>query len=450
MEPRRVFYVDNIGGEDMNTGLSPEKAWKSLRHLNYETFLPGDIIRLKRGCEWHGMITPKGSGSKYAPIILESYGEGEKPAIHGDGSYAAILLEGVSHWIVRDIRVTNHAEERAVRQGIAICGAPLGVTENITIDSCEISDITGENRRSRGAYKAMYWNGGIYVTFPGRSSAENHLHNIVISNNYIHDVLTSGIRVNQEEDFLIDIRHTHVVLRGNRIERTGSDGIIVANCISPLITGNICIDAGALGNLIDTKLIAGVWVCATSDALIERNVVMGTDLFENDGTAFDTDWGTAGDTVFQYNYTSGNKGGFWLDCMGINRNPDTGKTILRYNISVNDKRCLIQDDYKLPGELYGNAFINTEEGPLVCCHQPGMSHRFWNNVFHFAAPPADGWQKSWFDHNWYGPNTGVCESDVNAVTELPAALKELVENPPASREACGKYWDALALFGCMK
>ena len=175
MEPRRVFYVDNIGGEDMNTGLSPEKAWKSLRHLNYETFLPGDIIRLKKGCEWHGMIAPKGSGSKYAPIILESYGEGEKPAIHGDGSYAAILLEGVSHWIVRDIRVTNHAEERAVRQGIAICGAPLGVTENITIDSCEISDVTGENRRSRGAYKAMYWNGGIYVTFPGRSSAENHL-----------------------------------------------------------------------------------------------------------------------------------------------------------------------------------------------------------------------------------------------------------------------------------
>lgn len=452
MEQKRIFYVDNRNGDDINNGLSPEQAWKSLEHLNTEGFLPGDVIRLKKGCEWHGMLAPKGSGSRYAPIVLESYGEGEvsdRPVIHGDGAYAAILLEGVSHWILRDIRVTNQAPERAVRQGICVCGSPLGITENIVIEGCEISHVTGENRRSRSVYESMYWNGGIYVTFPGRSSAENHLQDIVISNNYIHDVLTSGIRINQQEDFLIDIHHTHVVVRGNWIERTGSDGIIVANCISPLISGNTCVDAGALGSLEDTQLIAGVWVCATSNALIERNEVIGTNLFENDGTAFDTDWGTAGNTVFQYNYSSGNQGGFWLDCMGINRNPDCGRTILRYNISVNDKRCLIQDDYKLPGELYGNAFINTEEGPLVCCHQPGMSHRFWNNLFDFAEPPKEGWQQSWFEHNWYGPRTGVCERDAHAVSEIPEILKELLEKAPASRAACDRYWDALALFGCM-
>ena len=81
----------------------------------------------------------------------------------------------------------------------------------------------------------------MYVTFPGRTSAQDHLHDIIISNNYIHDVRTSGIRVNQQEDFINDIHHTHVVVRGNRIERTGSDGIIVANCISPLIDSNICL-----------------------------------------------------------------------------------------------------------------------------------------------------------------------------------------------------------------
>ena len=97
------------------------------------------------------------------------------------------------------------------------------------MEGCEISDVTGENRRNRDVYQSMYWNSGIYVTIPGRSCNENRLHNIVIANNYIHDVLTSGIRVNQQEDFINDIHHTHVVVRGNRIERTGSDGIIVAN-----------------------------------------------------------------------------------------------------------------------------------------------------------------------------------------------------------------------------
>ena len=57
-------------------------------------------------------------------------------------------------------------------------------------------------------------------------------------------------------------------------------------------------DAGALGTLEDTQLIAGIWVCATRDALIQRNEVARTRMFENDGTAFDTDWGTAGTTVF--------------------------------------------------------------------------------------------------------------------------------------------------------
>ena len=59
------------------------------------------------------------------------------------------------------------------------------------------------------------------------------------------------------------------MVRGNRIERTGSDGIIVANCISPLMDGNTCIDAGAR-SLEDTRLIAGIWVCAASNALIQK------------------------------------------------------------------------------------------------------------------------------------------------------------------------------------
>lgn len=443
-EQGRVFYVDDCAGNDSFSGLSEKEAWLSLERVNAEVFRPGDTIRLKKGGEWHGMLAPKGSGVPYAPVILESFGEGAMPAVHGDGSYAAILLEGVSFWIVRGIRVTNRAQERAVRQGICICASPLGITRDIVVEGCEISDVTGENRRNRDVYQSMYWNSGIYVTIPGRSCNENRLHNIVIANNYIHDVLTSGIRVNQQEDFINDIHHTHVVVRGNRIERTGSDGIIVANCISPLIDGNTCIDAGALGSLEDTRLIAGIWVCATSNALIQRNEVAGTSLFENDGTAFDTDWGTAGDTVFQYNYTHGNKGGFWLDCMGINRNRDCGRTILRYNISINDERCLVQDDYGLPAEIYGNLFLNTKEGPAICCHKEGESHHFTANIFHFVKSPRDGWQKSSFHKNWYSGGTELPGQDSQAMTDLPFSLEELTEHVPESREACGGYWDRLA------
>lgn len=457
MEERRIYYVDDANGDDASSGLSPQSAWKSLERINGQTFWPGDIIRLKRGGEWHGMLHPAGSGKKRAPIVLETYGEGERPRIHGDGSYAAIYLEGLSFWTVRDIAVTNRAAKRGIRQGICICGSPTGITQGIRVENCEVSEVFGENRRERGAYGSMYWNSGIYVTSSGRTSAQNHLHDILIIGNYIHDVYTSGIRVNQEEDFITDIHHTHVVIRGNRIERTGSDGIIVANCILPLIEGNCCLDAGALGNKEETRLIAGVWVCATKDALIQRNEVGGTRLFQNDGTAFDTDWGTAGTTIFQYNYTHDNQGGFWLDCMGINRNRECEGTILRYNISVNDARCLIQDDYGIEAELYGNLFLQTGEGagPLICCHQTGASHLFRKNIFAFGGAPKNGWQASSYQENWYAGLEAWPKEDTAGQPGIPFAPEGLFGTDTAMRECLAnrlgqsaderrQMWDLLA------
>lgn len=304
----RIFYLDAVNGNDKNNGITPDKALKSLEAANRIAFGEGDKLLLKCGCVWRGMLCPHGDGERFQFAQIGTYGDGEAPLIDGNGAYAAILLDGVSYWKVKGLRICNHSSERRVRQGICISAKPEGITAGIEISDCEIFEVDGENRRAMPVYQSMYWNGAVYVTFPGRTSAQDHLHDIIISNNHIHDVRTSGIRVNQQEDFINDIHHTHVVVRGNRIERTGSDGIIVANCISPLIDSNVCFDAGALGTLEDTQLIAGIWVCATRDALIQRNEVARTRMFENDGTAFDTDWGTAGTTVFQYNYSHDNEG----------------------------------------------------------------------------------------------------------------------------------------------
>ena len=269
----RIFYLDAVNGNDKNNGITPDEALKSLEAANRIVFGEGDKLLLKCGCVWKGMLCLHGDGDRFNFAQVGVYGDGEAPLIDGNGAYAAILLDGVSYWKVKGLRICNHSSERCVRQGICISAKSEGITAGIEISDCEIFEVDGENRRAMPVYQSMYWNGAVYVTFPGRTSAQDHLHDIIISNNYIHDVRTSGIRVNQQEDFINDIHHTHVVVRGNRIERTGSDGIIVANCISPLIDSNVCFDAGALGTLEDTQLIAGIWVCATRDALIQRNEV---------------------------------------------------------------------------------------------------------------------------------------------------------------------------------
>jgi len=419
------YYLDSREGADTNDGLSPQTAWRTLEKAHRKRYAPGDRILFRRGGSWAGMFSPGGSGTADAPITLEPYGEGEAPMIDGAGAQAAVRLDRVDHWVVRGLKCVNRAAERFPRSGILVMGRPEGVTGGIRIEGCEVTDVMGENRRGMPFYRSMYWNSGIYVTFPYRCTPDNHLDNIVIENNHVHDVLTSGIRINQDEDVKNDIHHTHVVVRGNRVERTGTDAIIVANCDAPLIEYNRCYDAGALGNPEDTYVIAGLWVCATKDALIQYNEVARTRLFANDGTAFDTDWGVAGVTTFRYNYTHENEGGFWLDCTAFHRNPDCRGTHLYGNVSINDRRCLVQADTGVDTLFHDNVFYSDAQRLEICTHADGRSHRYLNNTFDFASPPALGWQASLYEGNAYAP--GLENPADTAATTCPKGLRAIAE-----------------------
>lgn len=410
-----TYYVDDVNGDDTASGTSEKAAWKSLNKVNETTFLPGNKICFKAGGKWSGMLHPLGSGSSTAPIILDQYGTGNKPLIEGDGAEAAIKLESQEYWTIRNFEVTNKAVQREIRQGIFINGKTDGITHGIIIEDCEVHDVTGENRRDLQTYKSMYWNSGIYVSMPGRSTSSVHYDGVSIKGNYVHDVLTSGIRINQREDFIVDQYHTNVVIEGNTISRTGSDGMIVANCISPLVQYNLCYDAGALGTSSETKIIAGLWTCGTDDALFQYNEVARTVLFESDGTAFDTDWGTGGVTTFQYNYTHGNQGGFWLDCAGINKDPEHIKTVLRYNVSVDDERYIVRAG-DMPTELYNNTFYKSQGKLDACFGNAGKNHKFYNNIFYFNSSPD--WASSVYENNLYYP-CDANQADLYAVAADP-------------------------------
>lgn len=72
-----VYYIAN-DGDDANDGLSPEKPFKSFKHLGEEGFLKGgDVVLLKRGDVWHERI-------RTTPYVTYSaYGDGAKPMICG-------------------------------------------------------------------------------------------------------------------------------------------------------------------------------------------------------------------------------------------------------------------------------------------------------------------------------------------------------------------------------
>ncbi len=80
-----TYYVSQSTGDDSLDGLAAAKAgakgpWKTLTKASIE-YKPGDSILLKKGDTWNEELTPKGSGTPEKPILISSYGQGNKPLI---------------------------------------------------------------------------------------------------------------------------------------------------------------------------------------------------------------------------------------------------------------------------------------------------------------------------------------------------------------------------------
>ncbi|MBU1538070.1 hypothetical protein KKF84_22350, partial [Myxococcota bacterium] len=79
-----VYFVAN-DGDDANDGLdgTPAHAWRTIAHVNEQSFSPGDAVLFKRGDEWRESLLISSSGTAEAHITFGAYGEGPRPRILG-------------------------------------------------------------------------------------------------------------------------------------------------------------------------------------------------------------------------------------------------------------------------------------------------------------------------------------------------------------------------------
>jgi hypothetical protein len=76
-----TYYLDATKGNDKNSGLSPETAWKTISKVNISNFQPGDFILFKRGEIWREQLVVPSSGAPGQQIVFRAWGQGEKPII---------------------------------------------------------------------------------------------------------------------------------------------------------------------------------------------------------------------------------------------------------------------------------------------------------------------------------------------------------------------------------
>jgi len=431
-----AYYVDSVAGNDANNGTSTTTPWRSLAKANSVVLLPGERLLFKAGGIWNGQLKPQGSGTSAGQILISAYGTGVKPLFNGggtaptnDGTYnyatGTVEITNQEYITIDGLAVTNVATPNtAIRDGIRVALSNTTILHHIQITNNEVYNVNGQASRDSGQYNDMYANGAIHLWAQGTMTSSYHYDDVLIKGNSIHDVDTSGIRIHNRDDYpVVAAFNTNVLIDSNIINNTGSDGMIVANCNSPVIQYNQVLNAGSR-SIPATHIIAGAWVCSSIGGLFQYNEVANTRLIDSDGTAFDTDWGTSGTVIFQYNYTHGNGGGIWLDCAGLVSQSGYVKTIYRYNVSVDEGVSLVRTSGAKLAEFYNNVFYKTSGTYIMDYNYAGNLHKYWNNIF--AFPTAPNWQSAIYVRNLYYPAAAA------AGDAAPLTTNPLLVNPGSS------------------
>ncbi|GAA4280445.1 right-handed parallel beta-helix repeat-containing protein [Gaetbulibacter aestuarii] len=451
-----TYYINADSGNDNYSGTSVDRPWASLEKLNTTTLKPGDYILIKAGTKYYGQLICNGSGTKNQPIIIDSYGEGSKPGIHGEGKKLfTLLLRNVEYWQIRNIEITNLGEQRqAKRRGVMILAEDFGDCRGIVLDGLEIHHVNGSLVKKEGGGSAIYWkNSGDRI--------KSRFVDLMIQNCYLHHCGRNGINsrgYTNRNDWYPSLG---VIIRNNLLEKIPGDGIVPIGCDGAIVEFNVLRDFPDI--LSHQEAAAGIWPWSSDNTIIQFNEVSGHKA-KWDGQGFDADYNCIG-TIIQYNYSHDNYGGFLLVCnngntFGSAGNVGTKNAVIRYNVSVNDGIRPYPTERKGPFS------------PVFHITGPVENTAIYNNVI---IPPKnsldqnivymDNWGGPWpvnttFENNIFyseGENKFSFNEDVNTqfihnnyfgeITNLPKDAQGIYSDPKlVNAEARGSGFGVLNNF----
>ncbi len=372
------YYIDPDHGEYYNTGHSPAQAWESVDRINERTWGPGDTILIKRGTVYSGSLVLKGNGTEEAPIVIRAYGDEDLPLpeINAEGKTdEAILIRNVQYWEIQDLKITNKgAVERPKSVGIRVVAENIegGVMNHIHIKNCIIADVFGtKSHHLDGGGAGIHYYNVIESQTPSSFDdfrVEN-CHFINCQRDGLVGYVSTGDRAKRKAN-------TNFVFSHNLFEGIPGDQIIVNSCDGAIIEHNIvrnCAEGSFSppGASFAAEAAAAIW-CMHSDNTVFRYNIVQDHRATWDGQAFDCDQNSQ-NTLFEYNISYNNVGGFFLVCPADVLNnqgyADSKGLVVRYNISINDgTRDYLKEN--------GNALSSTIDivGRVVDAH-------FYNNTF---------------------------------------------------------------------
>lgn len=336
------YYFDPASGNDQNDGMSMSQPFRSFQKLINLCVKQGDSILLKSGAVFTEKLYFSGKGSTLQPIVIGRYGGTVKPYLKGDASDLQMIhIYNSENIIVRDLEISNKGQKiRPYLNGILVELKNYGVGKNITLDNLFVHDVygslikgEGNNHKDSGGGQAIMIRN---LQDNETDSIPSRFDGLIVQNCYIKDCQRNGIMMWGNWVRKHWFPSTNVVIRRNVIDGVPGDGIVPVGCEAPLVEYNIMKNCPA--TLPATEACDGIWPWSCDNAVIQYNIV-SDHKSQVDAYGFDSDYNST-NSLFQYNLSFNNDGGFLLLCNSGGWTPEYSvgnrNTVVRYNISIND------------------------------------------------------------------------------------------------------------------
>ena len=392
------YYFDAANGNDNNTGTSAAKPFKTFKKLSHLQVNAGDSILLKSGVIFADSLFFSGKGLPGKPIVIGKYGGNAKPHLKGNAARLQMVhIYNSENIVIRDLEISNKGKNiRPHLSGLLVELKRYGIARNITIENLFVHDvygslIKGEGRNDKDA------GGGQAIMIKNVNEGETDsvlscFDGLLVLDCYIKNSQRNGIMMwgNWVRKFWFPSKN--VVIRKNIIDGVPGDGIVLVGCERPLVEYNVMKNSPL--TLPASEACDGIWPWSCDNAIIQYNIVSGHKS-QVDGYPLDADYNCT-NSLFQYNLTYNNDGGFLLLCNsgGWPAEYSVGNTgtVVKYNISINDgiRKYIVKGK---PGYF----------SPLIHIAGPTQNSKIENNLFYVKKKPlADMDKRIICSDDWNG------------------------------------------------
>ncbi len=381
-----TYYIDSVGGNDANTGLSENSAWKTINHGEW-IFIPGTKVLFKRGGVYDVEVTLTVAGTKENPIVISSYGDEneDKPILRTASHNEVFDFVDCDYVTVSEVDIT-------APNGGGIWIRGLNKQSNgMTIENVDFYDMQNydSHRRDPFGSGAADARAAIIVNGLWGSGYAQTVNDLTIKGcsveNCASGFIVWGIVNGNPAEAPAHVERTYnknVLIEDCYFNNMYAEAVVLGVCHGAVVTNctslNTCL--GGSEPLPDGNIeyfTASMWFWGCHNCVIEHSEIAGQKNY-GDGMTVDFD-SDSNYCTYQYIYSHDNMRFVCNNATG--GRPQAGNTV-RYCLSVNDnqgRNSMASGSGEVDYRFYNNTIVNGPELHFVNV----MSGFVANNIFTF-------------------------------------------------------------------